>query len=93
MHLKISYKVSLKLPFSLCLARVFTLDGGNDDEAKIEQLSSLFDAEPGLSPLRPKKDKADEKMKFLQDEVEFLRSHSKTMQAELTEASTNLLKA
>lgn len=68
------------------------IDGGIEDEGKIELVSDLFKTGPNLSPRRQKNDTKDDKIKLLEDEVKFFRNHSKSLQAELSEASRSLSK-
>lgn len=66
------------------------VDGGIDEEGKVELIGDLFKTGPNLSPRRAKRDTKDDKIKLLEDEVVFLRNHSKTLQSELGEASSSL---
>jgi hypothetical protein len=65
-----------------------TLDQNTDECEKIDLMGELFRSGPCLSPRKPKKDTTEDKLKVLQDEVTFLRQHSKTLQTENTEHMT-----
>lgn len=53
-------------------------------------VGELFKTGPSLSPRKKKTDNTDDKLKVLQDEVAFMRQHSKSLQTELTEALATL---
>lgn len=76
---------SLKVGVDYFSWQKLTLDPQADEESKMETVRDLFKTGPSLSPRKAKVDKTDDKLQILQDEVNFLRQHSKSVQAELEE--------